>query len=287
MKVIKRDGRIVDFDQNKIIDAVLAAFKEVDGDLSDYAYEKAGNIADYVREYAESSDHDLGIEEIQDMVEKGLMATKRKDVAKAYILYREERNRYRGNLTDSTILDYLDGNSTYWNTENSNKDAKLVTTQRDYLAGIASTDIARRKLLPKDVCDAHDAGIIHEHDMDYLAQNALNNCCLINLEDCLQNGTVINGIKIDKPHRLITATTIATQIITATASSQYGGCTITLTHLAPFVRMSYNRYVDKYISWGIDDETAKEYAKKDLKKEISDSVQTFNYQVNSMSTTNG
>ena len=290
MNIKKRDGRIIKFNQNKIIDAVLAAFKEVDNDLSDYAYVKAGNIADYIQELVlerEKSGQDcLNVEEIQDLVEKGLMSTKRKDVAKAYIIYREERNRSRGNPLDEIIKEIVNGENEYWNTENSNKDAKIVTTQRDYLAGALSTDIARRKLLPRDVVDAHDAGIIHFHDADYFAQNAINNCCLINLEDMLQNGTVINGVMIEKPHKFLTAMTIATQIILGVSSSQYGGCTVTMTHLAPFVRDSYNKYYKKYIEY-LDEEQAKFFADKDTKEEISAGVQTFNYQVNSMTNTNG
>lgn len=315
--IIKRDGRKAPFDHFKIIDAVLAAFKEVDGEITDYALEKAGNIADYVLEYCQNSKDEIDIETIQDLVEKGLMSTKRKDVAKAYILYRDKRNAARGNITDKTFMEFLSGQSDYWNNENSNKDAKVVTTQRDYIAGIASTDIARRFLLPVDVCEAHDAGIIHQHDMDYMAQKALTNCCLINLEDMLNNGTVISGVRIDPQHRLLTATTVATQIITAVASSQYGGTTITLTHLAPFVRMSFARYYKdglKYlehieenqidyeidfmlknaINYSIDNNEYKiynsaawNYAFDMIKKEIKDAVQTFNYQINSMSTTNG
>ena len=283
--IIKRDGTTQPFNKFKIVDAVLAAFKAVDGDISEYAEVKAGNIADFIEEKAEKKQ--LTIEEIQDYVERGLSSTKRKDVAKAFILYREKRNQARGNVIDDAVMELLDGTNEYWKTENSNKDADVVTVQRDYLAGIISTDISRRKILTSDICEAHDAGIIHEHDMDYLAQNALSNCCLINVEDMLQNGTVINGIRIDPQHRLSTATTVLTQIITAVASSQYGGCTISLTHLAPYVRMSYKDYIRKYIDWGFDTEKAKEFAKKDLAKEIRDSVQTFNYQINSMSTTNG
>lgn len=319
LKIKKRDGRIVDFDHFKIVDAVLAAFKEVDGEITDYALAKAGNIADYIYEFAQSKSEDeiVGVEEIQDLVERGLMSTRRKDVAKAYILYRDKRSAARGNITDKTFIEFLSGQNEYWNSENSNKDAKIVTTQRDYIAGIASTDIARRFLLPKDVCEAHDEGIIHEHDMDYLAQKALNNCCLINLEDMLDNGTVISGVSIDPQHRLLTASTVATQIITAVASSQYGGSTITLTHLAPYVRLSFAyhyknglKYVGNIPEEEIDYEienmliNAREYSILDneykvynqkawnyafdmIKKEIRDSVQTFNYQINSMSTTNG
>ena len=283
--VIKRDGRKVPFDKAKIEEAIYKAFKAVEGEISEYAVSKAKNIAAFIEE--ESLKRDLDISEIQDYVENGLMATKRKDVARAYITYRNERDQQRGNITDSTIMKMLIGQDDYWKKENSNKDDTNVATQRDYIAGITSTDLAKRKLLPKEVVEAHEQGIIHQHDMDYMLQNALTNCCLINLEDMLQNGTVINGVKIDKPHKLLTATTIATQIITAVASSQYGGTTISLIHLAPFVRDSYNYYIEKYKNWGFETEKAIEYAKKDLKKEIRDSVQTFNYQINSMSTTNG
>lgn len=288
-KVKKRDGRIVDFDSSKIINAVLAAFKQVDGEISEYAKTKAQNIADYIEGYYIEDDDTYipGIEDIQDLVEKGLMSSKRKDVAKAYVLYREERTRQRENPLDETIKEIVSGNSEYWNTENSNKNSKVVTTQRDYLAGALSTDMTRRVLLPKDIVEAHDAGIIHFHDADYFAQNALNNCCLINLEDMLQNGTVINGVMIEKPHKFLTAMTIATQIILGVSSSQYGGCTVSMTHLAPFVRDSYNKYLNKYLEWGLEENKAKECALKDTKKEVADGVQTFNYQVNSMTNTNG
>lgn len=288
MKVQKRDGRLVNFNEQKIVDAILSAFKEVDGELSNYAVEKATNIASYIKGYYEDEDDYIpNIEEIQDLVEKGLMSTKRKDVAKAYVLYREERTKNRGNLTDKSVADLLDGTSEYWNSENANKNAYVVTTQRDYLAGITSTDITRRLLLSKEIVEAHDAGIIHFHDADYFAQNALNNCCLINLNDMLQNGTVINGVMIEKPHKFLTACTIATQIILGVSSSQYGGCTISLTHLAPFVRDSYNYYVKKYQDYGLDKKDCGKLAEIDLKKEIEAGVQTFNYQVNSMTNTNG
>lgn len=138
------------------------------------------------------------------------MSTKRKDVARAYISYRHDRDLARGNSTDKIIYEMLDGTNEYWSKENSNKNPYVVTTQRDYLAGITSTDLTKRFLLPQDILKAHEEGILHFHDMDYFAQNALTNCCLINLEDMLQNGTSINGVLIEKPHRLLTATTIAT-----------------------------------------------------------------------------
>ena len=227
------------------------------------------------------------VEEIQDVVERTLMKSKYKDVAKAYIVYRNNRTLARGSITDKDVMELLGNKSEYWTSENSNKDSKVVTVQRDYLAGITSTDIARRFLLPPEVCKAHDEGIIHQHDMDYMAQKALHNCCLCNLEDMLNFGTVINGVAIDAQKRLSTAVTVATQIITAVSSSQYGGITITLTHLAPFVRKSYEIYYDKYKKRGFNEEDTIKWAEEDLKKEIKDSVQTFNYQINSMSTTNG
>lgn len=289
-QVRKRDGRVVDFDRQKIIQAVKKAFASVDGEVNPYSAEKANNIANYIEEHINDDDV-VDIEQIQDLVEHGLMSSKRKDVAKAYILYRDERTRARGNITDNTLIEFLAGKSDYWNNENSNKNAQVVTTQRDYIAGITSTDIARRFLLPKEVCEAHDLGIIHQHDMDYMAQLALTNCCLVNLEDMLNNGTVINGVSIDPQHRLLTATTVATQIITAVASSQYGGTTITLAHLAPFVRMSYELYLKdvkkELASLNPNEQLIEKIAQKRLKKEVKDAVQTFNYQINSMSTTNG
>lgn len=292
IQIIKRDGRIVDFDQNKIIDAVLAAFKEVDCELSDYAYAKAGNIADYIQEQAEESDHDLTVEEIQDSVERGLMATKRKDVAKAYILYREKRSKARGNLIDPVIEDILENKSEYWNTENSNKDAKIVTTQRDYMAGAISTDLTSRKLLPEDIVKAHNEGIIHFHDADYFAQ-PMYNCCLINLEDMLQNGTVISKTMIEKPHSFATACNIATQIIAQVASSQYGGQTITLSHLAPFVDISRKKIAQKVDQEFRDAKIEASKAQEDkivherLLNEIKAGVQTIQYQITTLMTTNG
>ena len=282
-KVIKRNGKVVDFDKNKIYTAVTKAFIEVDGYLSDYASNKGKDISNYVSVIEDN----LSVEEIQDIVEERLMACDRKDVARAYIRYRYRKEIMReGNTTDKTILELIGGDSEYWNTENSNKNATIVTTQRDYIAGTASTDITRRLLLDKDITEAHDAGIIHFHDADYFAQR-MGNCCLVNLNDMLQNGTLINGVMIEKPHKFITASTIATQIILGVSSSQYGGCTITLSHLAPFVRESYKRYLNKYLEWKFSEDKAAEMAMKDTRKEIEAGVQTFNYQVNSMTNTNG
>ena len=232
----------MDFNKEKIKLAIIKAFLDVDGEETPYAKEKARDIANYVA----SLETTMSVEDIQDIVEEKLMASNRKDVARAYVKYRYKRELVRqSNTTDKSIIELLDGTSDYWNNENSNKNATVVTVQRDYLAGITSTDITNRFLLPQDIVEADREGIIHFHDKDYFAQH-IHNCCLINLEDMLQNGTVINNVMIEKPHRLITATTIATQGITSVTSSQYGGATITLTHLAPFVRDSYNLHLEKY-----------------------------------------
>ena len=287
VKVKKRDGSIVDFQSSKIKEAINKAFAEFDRKLEN------NNVMTYIllgiSSFLNRTESDtINVENIQDIVEDTLLDFGYREEAKTYIRYRHKRELVRkANTTDMSIKELLDGKSEYWNKENSNKNSKWITTQRDYIAGITSKDIARRFIFPKDVIEAHDKGIIHIHDMDYMAQNTMNNCCLINLNDMLQNGTVINGVAIDKPHRLITATTIATQIIAAVSSSEYGGCTITMTHLAPFVKDSMNYYLNKYKKWGEPEEKAYEHAMLDLKKEVSDSIQTLNYQLNSLTTTNG
>ena len=284
MEVIKRDGKRVPYDRDRIKIAIEKANRDVD-----FNEQATKEDIDAIIEGIESlCTLSISVEDIQDIIEKSLMELDKQELSKEYILYRYKRELIRkANTTDKTIKELVEGNNEYWNTENSNKNSKVVTTQRDYIAGITSTDIARRFLLPKDVVKAHDEGIIHFHDMDYFAQKTLNNCCLINLNDMLQNGTVINGVMIEKPHKFLTAMTIATQIILGVSSSQYGGCTITLSHLAPFVRDSYNKYFDKYKEWGFGPMACQECAKKDLQKEIEAGVQTFNYQVNSMTNTNG
>ena len=284
MKVVKRDGKIVEFDDEKIRKAIGKANAEVS--RKDKATEE--EIEEIVNYIGELRKNRILVEDIQDIIEEKLMEVGKYNLARKYITYRYTRALVRkSNTTDQSIKELIDGESEYWNNENSNKNAKVVTTQRDYLAGITSTDITRRFLLPEDIVEAHDAGIIHFHDADYFAQNALHNCDLINLEDMLQNGTNINGVMIEKPHKFLTAVTIATQIITAVSSSQYGGVSITLTHLAPFVRDSYNRYLKIYKARKLPKEQCEKFAKEDLKTEITAGVQTFQYQVNSMTTTNG
>ncbi len=284
MIVIKRNGDIVDFDPQKISVAISKANKEVKPSER-ASKEEIRAIVEYITNLEKSR---ILVEDIQDTIEEKLMELGHYELAKKYIIYRYNRALIRkANTTDQTIKELIDGESEYWNNENSNKNAKIVTTQRDYLAGITSTDIARRFLLPEDVVKAHDDGIIHFHDADYFAQNALHNCDLINLDDMLQNGTTINGVMIEKPHRFLTAMTIATQIITAVTSSQYGGATVTMTHLAPFVRDSYYKHLEKYQDRGLNEEQCKKFAEEDVRREVRDGVQTFQYQVNSMTTTNG
>ena len=284
MKIIKRDGHIVDYEPEKIRIAIGKANNEVRG-KEKATKEEIEEIIKYIEDLNKKR---ILVEDIQDIIEEKLMEFDKYQLAKKYITYRYTRELVRkANTTDQTIKELIEGKNEYWNNENSNKNAEVVTTQRDYLAGITSTDITRRFLLPEEIVKAHDEGIIHFHDADYFAQNALHNCELINLEDMLQNGTIINGVMIEKPHRFITAATIATQIILAVTSSSYGGATVSLSHLAPFVRDSYNRYYKKYQDRKLKDSDCKKFAEEDTRKEVADGVQTFNYQVNSMTNTNG
>lgn len=296
MFVIKRDGRIDTFNRDKVMNAVKKAFIEVDGDLDEKSEAIANKIADEVSGVKKNR---MSVEDIQNMVVNKLMATSRKDVATRYVEYRYKRKMIReANTTDETIMELLGGKSDYWNNENSNKNAELVTTQRDYMAGIVSEDISKRFLLPNDIVDAHNAGIIHFHDIDYFGQNALHNCDLINLDDMLQNGTVISGVMIEKPHSFSTACNIATQIIAQVASSQYGGQTISLTHLAPFVDVSRQKIkknaLDEYVRFvghkpKTDDDIShyNDVVESMVKDEIRRGVQTIQYQVVTLMTTNG
>ena len=284
MKIIKRDGHMVDYCPEKIEQAITKANRDV-VEEEQASPIQIKNIIKYIESLGKKR---MLVEDIQDIIEMKLMSIGKYELAKKYITYRYTREMVRkANTTDQSIKELIDGENEYWNTENSNKNAQVVTTQRDYLAGITSTDITRRFLLPEDIVRAHDEGIIHFHDADYFAQNALHNCDLINLDDMLQNGTNMNGVMIEKPHRFLTAMTIATQLITAVTSSQYGGATITLTHLAPFVRSSKERLEKKYKARKLTKEQVEKFVDEDLRKEITDGVQTFQYQINSMTNTNG
>ena len=284
MKIVKRDGHIVDYCPDKIESAISKANAEVaeEDQVTDI---QIRNIIKYIEGLHKKR---MLVEDIQDIIEIRLMALGKYNLAKQYITYRYTRELVRrSNTTDRSIKELIDGKNEYWNNEISNKNAKVVTTQRDYLAGITSTDITRRFLLTEDIVQAHDDGIIHFHDADYFAQNALHNCDLINLDDMLQNGTNVNGVMIEKPHKFLTAMTIATQIITSVTSSQYGGATITLTHLALFVRSSKEKYEKLYKERKLTKEQIDRFVSEDLHKEIVDGVQTFQYQINSMTNTNG
>lgn len=283
MKVIKRNGSKVDFDKNKIIKAINKAFIEVDGKL--YENETAMDIADDIEKIARSVGS-LSIEEIQNLVETYLMDSERTDVARAYIRYRYKREQDRATNSDlesryQRLHKLITGQDEESNKENSNKDTRIIPTMRDYIAGFTCRELAEKVILPKDIVEAHEAGIIHYHDTDYSPVMPMSNCCLINLEDMLQNGTVISGVQIHKPHSFRTACTIATQIITQVASSQYGGNTITLAHLAPFINVSRQEIKRKH-----PDFTA-EQVESLVKEEIRDGVQTIQYQLITMSTTNG
>ena len=306
-QIKKRKGNLVAYDPEKIRVAITSANHDIKKKASDAEIEVIFEAAkNEVEELL--TNHNVSVEEINDVVERAMMKYDCYELAKQFIEYRYRHKLIReSNTTDESIFELINGKSEYWNEENSNKNARLVTTQRDYIAGIVNTDIARRFLLPKDVVKAHDEGIIHEHDMDYLADFARHNCELINLEDMLHNGTVLNGVMIEKPHRFITASTIATQIMTAVSASSYGGLTVTLTHLAPFVRSSFYRHYKFFVKEVLEQElnalinedtrmdsdvyasipAALDYATKQIKKEVEDGVQTFNYQINSMSSTNG
>lgn len=273
--VIKRDGTKVPFDKEKICNAINKAYVEVHGG-------PAGNIVeifdDIARGLIDLKVSTTTVEAIQDIVERTLMSYD-KDVAKAYITYRYQHALIRENTTDTTLQEYLAGASEYWNKENANKKPELTSTQRDKVAGITSTDFARRLIFPKDVIEAHDHGIIHMHDIDYAIHAGETNCCLINLKDMLDNGTMLNDWKIKSPHRFSTACNIATQIQLGVSGLQYGGMTISLSHLAPYLRKTKTYYQSK----GFSDEDVEKLVQLNLEE----GVQIYNYQLNSFTGTNG
>ena len=292
MKIIKRNKAEVEFDQSKITAAVTkanSAAKENER-MTPVQIER---ISDSVTKQCEKIGRALSVEEIQDLVEKQIMAHGAYEVAKLYITYRYTRTLVRkANTTDDTILSLIDCNNEEVKQENSNKNPAVNSVQRDYMAGEVSKDLTCRLLLPQDIVEAHKEGIIHFHDSDYYAQR-MHNCDLVNLEDMLQNGTVISGTMIEKPKSFSTACNIATQIIAQVASNQYGGQSISLTHLAPFVQISrekITRYVkDEMSAVGIEltEDKLKEVVESRLKEEITRGVQTIQYQVITLLTTNG
>lgn len=280
-EVLKRDGRVVVFDSGKVFNAMLSAYSSLHDSIdSEYINVCNDAINTILDEYDALEDRILGVEDIQDIVENTLLDSKYNDVAKAYILYRESRTLSRETTVDKVVSEILEDSNDYWSTENSNKDSKLLTTQRDYMAGAISTDIMRRKILPKHLVEAHDNGILHVHDMDYISMK-MYNCCLINLEDMLQNGTVISNVKIDKPHKFSTACNIASQVIAQVASSQFGGQSITLGHLSPFVEETRKTFRDKFPN------ASEELLHDMVKSDIEAGIQTLQYQVLTLMTTNG
>lgn len=277
IQVTKRDGRKQEFDSEKIVSSLeKCGLDEL----------KSKTIAlQVINELA--TDNNYEIEHIQNVVEK-FLRKENKELQKKYHKYRQKRNNARNLKKDMEFLNITLNKNEYLKTENSNKNSQLVTTMRDYLAGEVSKDISRRVLLPEDIVKAHENGLIHFHDMDYFIQ-PITNCCLINLKDMLDNGTVVNGKMIRSPHRFLTACTIATQIILAVSSSQYGGCTITISHLAPYLRKSKGAIEKKYRNSGLNlsEQQIEKLVNTDLQNELRAGVQTFNYQVNSMANSNG
>ena len=292
MKIIKRSGSEVTFDISKIMDAVSKANMEVvhSERLSE---EQIETISNNVESICKEMNRSLSVEEIQDLVENQIMNFRAFSVARKYITYRYKRALVRkSNSTDKQILSLLECNNEEVKQENSNKNPTVNSVQRDYMAGEVSKDITKRFLLPPDIVDAHEQGLIHFHDADYFAQH-MHNCCLVNLEDMLQNGTVISETMIEKPHSFSTACNIATQAIAQIASSQYGGQSISLAHLAPFVQVSREKFIgqvrDEFEKTGIDasEEKIKEVAELRVKDEIKRGVQMIQYQVITLMTTNG
>ena len=292
MKIIKRNGAEVVFDLNKIVMAITKANEATDEKVRMTPLQ-IQRIAESVQIACEEMGRSPSVEEIQDLVEKSIMAHGAFEVAKVYITYRYIRSLLRqSNTTDDRILSLIECNNEEVKQENANKNPTINAVQRDYMAGEVSKDITSRILLPKEIVDAHDAGIIHFHDSDYFAQH-MHNCDLVNLEDMLQNGTVISGTLIEKPHSFSTACNIATQIIAQVASNQYGGQSISLTHLAPFVQVSrekIRRAVEEEMNiFGIapSEEAISKVVEERLRDEVSKGVQTIQYQVVTLMTTNG
>ena len=282
--VIKRNGEEVNFDLNKIINAIKAANGEVDKLYQMNEYQIMA-VAENVAQQIQRSTHAVNVEDIQDMVETGIMEMRGYEVAQKYVRYRYKRELTRkSNTTDNGILSLLEHMNEEVNQENSNKNPVINSTQRDYMAGEVSKDLSRRVLLPEEIVRAHEAGIIHFHDSDYFAQKE-HNCDLINLEDMLQNGTVISETMIEKPHSFFTACNVTTQIVAQVASNQYGGQSFTLAHLAPFVDISRQKIRRNVIAEreecgeNLDENIINKVTERRLKDEIKSGIQTIQYQL--------
>lgn len=301
--IMKRSGERVPFDESKIVRAIEKANAEVTIPLEKMSEEKIEEIAAQIKRDAENAGRDLSVEEIQDKVEDSLMIAGYCTLARLYITYRYKHNLDRKKSTLDKKIESLinvkvnkdgsvSGGNEEVNQENSNKDTKVLSVQRDYMAGEWSREYTNRNLLPEDVVNAHRSGLIHVHDTDYMAQPE-HNCCLINLEDMLQNETCISGTKIERPKSFMTASTVASQIIAQVASSQYGGQTISLAHLAPFVDISRQKILKRLskemsdIGIEVTEEKLKELAEKEVRKEVENGCQTLQYQLITLQTTNG
>ena len=285
MNVVKRNQNIVPFDRTKIVNAILKAMMYGSGIVKEKI---ANDIANEIEEEVKNKD-EVSISEIEMLVYNKLISKKQRLTAKAYEDYRAVREYQRKhNTIDNKVLGIVDGTNKDSLSENSNKNESLISTCRDLVAEEVSKDIALRQMLPPHIAQAHQDGIIHIHDLGHYLNHSFN-CCLVNLEDMLQNGTVINGKLIEKSHSFRTACTIATQIVAQVASAQFGGQTITLSHLAPFVRISEERIRAEVDEWiGDNSDIDKEsIVRKRLAKEIRDGVQTFQYQINTLQTSNG
>lgn len=283
LNIIKRDGSIVKFNKSKIEDAILKAMKYGSGI---YEEEIAKKIADEIEMQSFKNENAPTVYQVEDMVYNKLIEYKHELTAKAYEGYRAVQSFKREtNTTDESIIGLLDKSNEDVINENSNKNGILASTQRDLIAGEVSKDIARRKIIPAHIVHAHDEGVLHYHDMDY-AMQSIHNCMLINLEDMLQNGTVINNKLVEPPKSFSTACTIVTQIIAQIASGQYGGNTITIKHIAPFLRVSYKKYFDKY-KQKYSEEMAHELAEDRMLEELKSGIQTIRYQLSTLHTSNG
>lgn len=292
-RVIKRDGREVEFDKSKIVKAISCANQEV-LKSKQIGPRKINQLANIVEEKCSQYKRAIKVEDINDLIEDELIYRNYNSLVRAFIQYRYNKELVRkSNTTDESILSLINLSNEELKQENSNKNPTITSTQRDYMAGEVSKDLTRRLILPKDIVKAHDEGTIHFHDMDYFAQR-IHNCDLVNLEDMLQNGTVISGTMIEKPHSFSTACNVGTQIVAQVASSQYGGQSITLSHLAPFVDISRKKIRaevieeqkligDRYLT----DAEIDAITEKRLRAEVKRGVQTIQYQVNTLMTTNG
>ena len=286
MKVIKRDGRVVEYDRNKILTAIRKANAEVDRyeKLTD---EKIEGIVVSIENLHRDTMH---VENIQDMIEQKIMAEGKYVLAKTYIIYRYTRELVRkANTTDESIMSLIQNSNKDVMEENSNKNAYIASTQRDLIAGEVSKDLTKRILLPEHIVEAHEKGAIHFHDMDYFVQSIFN-CCLINIKDMFENGTVMNGKLIETPKSFQVACTVMTQIISAVASSQYGGQSVDIRHLGKYLRISKEKYMDRYkekYGDSIDASVMEQLVNDRLHDELRSGVQTIQYQINTLMTTNG